>query len=70
MEIPRHWRLNAQRYRLEGSSCPICGHHLAVPPGLSCLHRSTGADCWLRSLGITAIDRYFRLRSAHSIFIQ
>ena len=25
MEIPRHWRLKAQRYRLEGSACPICG---------------------------------------------
>ena len=25
MEIPRHWRLKTQRYRLEGSSCPICG---------------------------------------------
>jgi uncharacterized OB-fold protein len=25
MEIPRHWRLKAQRYRLEGSVCRICG---------------------------------------------
>jgi len=25
MEIPRHWRLKAQRYRLEGSTCPNCG---------------------------------------------
>jgi len=25
MEIPRHWRLKAQRYRLEGSACPGCG---------------------------------------------
>ena len=25
MEIPRHWRLKAQRYRLESPVCPICG---------------------------------------------
>ena len=25
MEISRHWRLKAQRYRLEGSFCPVCG---------------------------------------------
>lgn len=31
MEIPRHWRLKAQRYRLEGSVCPTCGQ-VAFPP--------------------------------------
>jgi uncharacterized OB-fold protein len=35
MEIPRHWRLNAQRYRLEGSACPTCGQ-LAFPPRQVC----------------------------------
>ena len=25
MEIPRHWRLKGQRYRLEGLTCPNCG---------------------------------------------
>ena len=25
MEVPRHWRLKNQRYRLEGSICPSCG---------------------------------------------
>jgi len=25
MEVARHWRLKAQRYRLEGSICPTCG---------------------------------------------
>jgi ribosomal protein L32 len=28
MEIPRHWRLKAQRYRLEGSICRNCGHRI------------------------------------------
>jgi uncharacterized OB-fold protein len=35
MEIPRHWRLKAQRYRLEGSICPTCGQ-LSFPPRLVC----------------------------------
>ena len=37
MEIPRHWRLRAQRYRLEGSICPDCGY-LIFPPRLICPH--------------------------------
>jgi len=36
MEIPRHWRLKAQRYRLEGSRCPVCGQ-LSFPPRPVCL---------------------------------
>ncbi len=39
MEIARHWRLKAQRYRLEGSICPNCGQ-LAFPPRPICLHCS------------------------------
>ena len=35
MEIPRHWRLRAQRYRLEGSFCPGCGKP-AFPPRQVC----------------------------------
>jgi uncharacterized OB-fold protein len=35
MEIPRHWRLRAQRYRLEGSVCPTCGQ-LTFPPRPVC----------------------------------
>jgi len=36
MEIPRHWRLKAQRYRLEGSICACCGQ-LSFPSRLVCL---------------------------------
>jgi hypothetical protein len=39
MEIPRHWRLKAQRYRLEGSVCPTCGQ-LSFPPRPVCAHGS------------------------------
>jgi len=35
MEVARHWRLNAQRYRLEGSMCPVCGQ-LFFPPRPIC----------------------------------
>jgi predicted amidophosphoribosyltransferase len=31
MEIPRHWRLKAERYRLVGSACPICGRSTFPP---------------------------------------
>ncbi len=31
MDIPRHWRLKAQRYRLQGSRCPMCGQP-SFPP--------------------------------------
>jgi rubredoxin-like zinc ribbon protein len=35
MDIPRHWRLKAQRYRLEGSLCPVCGRP-NFPPRPAC----------------------------------
>lgn len=37
MEISRHWRLKAQRYRLEGSACPTCGQP-SFPPRPVCPH--------------------------------
>lgn len=37
MEIPRHWRLKAQRYRLEGARCPVCGQP-TFPPRPVCPH--------------------------------
>jgi uncharacterized OB-fold protein len=40
MEIPRHWRLKAQRYRLEGSICPTCGQ-VTFPPRPVCPHCTT-----------------------------
>jgi uncharacterized OB-fold protein len=35
MEIPRHWRLKAQLYRMEGTTCLTCGQ-LTFPPRLVC----------------------------------
>jgi len=31
MEIPRHWRMKAQRYHLDGSTCPYCNQSLFPP---------------------------------------
>lgn len=39
MEVARHWRLKAQRYRLEGSFCPVCGQ-VSFPPRSACRHNS------------------------------
>ena len=36
MEGPRHWRLKAQRYRLEGMICPKCGQPM-FPPRPICM---------------------------------
>ena len=35
MEVPRHWRLRTQRYRLEGTMCRVCGQP-AFPPRPVC----------------------------------
>ncbi len=43
MEISRHWRLKAQRYRLEGSRCPTCGQ-LYFPPRPVCPHDSAQTE--------------------------
>ncbi|HLO15539.1 MAG TPA: zinc ribbon domain-containing protein [Anaerolineales bacterium] len=37
MEIPRHWRLKTQRYRLEGATCLTCGQFI-FPPRPVCPH--------------------------------
>jgi len=37
MDIPRNWRLKAQRYRLVGSACPTYGR-LTFPPRPVCPH--------------------------------
>ncbi len=31
MHIPRHWRLNAQRYALQGVTCPHCAANIFPP---------------------------------------
>ncbi len=35
MNVSRHWRLKAQRYRLEGGQCPVCGEK-SFPPRPVC----------------------------------
>jgi uncharacterized OB-fold protein len=31
MQIPRHWRLNSQRYALQGVTCPHCSANIFPP---------------------------------------
>ncbi len=31
MQISRHWRLNAQRYTLQGVTCPHCSANIFPP---------------------------------------
>ena len=47
MEVPRHWRLRAVRYRLVGAVCPACGALVFLPrpacPNCSELRNQTPA---------------------------
>jgi uncharacterized OB-fold protein len=71
MEIPRHWRLKAQRYRLEGSICPNCGE-LIFPPRPVCSKSrcntqmigvpSKGIQVEPSLVGITASESYINYR--------
>jgi hypothetical protein len=66
MENPRHWRLRAQRYRLEGSLCPVCGQPI-FPPRPVCPHCKqpqagiTGGELFVIpvSIAIPAVTRIF-----------
>ena len=70
MEIPRHWRLKAQRYRLEGYTCQQCGQ-LIFPPRPVCpnasLHCATNADrglgTWVLPASLDIINVRLRLPS-------
>jgi uncharacterized OB-fold protein len=53
MEIPRYWRLKAERYRLEGSICPICGQ-VTFPPRPVCPHH-TGQPARSADYGLWAL---------------
>ena len=53
MEVPRHWRLKDQRYRLEGSICPTCGQ-LNFPPRPVCSH-NTALPVGIARSGLAAV---------------
>jgi uncharacterized OB-fold protein len=61
MEIARHWRLKAQRYRLEGSTCLTCGQFM-FPPRPVCprctrqLTETAGKELAVVLISTTATD--------------
>ena len=68
MEIPRHWRMKAQRYRLEGSICRGCGRPSFPPRPLCarCASQLAQAGGWdlagsSRSLRVAGLDPSARL---------
>lgn len=74
MEIPRHWRLKAQRYRLAYATCPACGRP-TFPPRPVCPHcrseMTPVADARLAilatSIGLTGFEAHVRPRITESI---
>ena len=73
MDIPRHWRLKAQRYRLEGSTCPNCGQAI-FPPRPVCPHCSAqpvriaglGLPVSAAAMGMTDLEARIRYRIVES----
>ncbi len=65
MDIPRHWRLNGPRYRLEGSVCPTCGQ-LSFPPRPVCPDCTTqpapiaggGLSVWPTAIGMGDLEAH------------
>lgn len=43
MHIPRHWRLNSQRYALQGVTCPHCAANI-FPPREYCPYCESRTD--------------------------
>ena len=43
MRIPRHWRLNSQRYALQGVTCPHCAANI-FPPREVCPYCDSRTD--------------------------
>ncbi len=60
MEVPRIWRLKAQRYRMVGSVCPTCGR-VFFPPRPVC------PDCAAESMNITAPELSALSPSKHTL---
>jgi len=67
MDIPRHWRLKAQRYRLEGSTCPYCNQSI-FPPRPVCPHcktqlmKTAGKEIQMLSMFIDFVEPHLRYR--------
>jgi ribosomal protein L32 len=67
MEITLHWRLKAQRYRLEGSICPSCGEPM-FPPRPVCMkcHGTTGSTQDVADFELLMVPSLNRLENAIS----
>ena len=62
MEVPRIWRLKAQRYRLVGTVCPTCGK-LSFPPRPVCPYCSA-LPARVDDLAISAVPPSKRILDA------
>jgi uncharacterized OB-fold protein len=65
MSIPRHWRLKAQRYHLEGSICLICGQP-TFPPRPVCPHHIAQV-VRITGYGLSALPLSNRISGTNSL---
>jgi hypothetical protein len=71
MEIPRHWRLKAQRYRLEGSTCPHCGQFMFLPrPVCSKCHFTTRLTVSWKIGAMSINDDGLRIEQPHLLLLE
>jgi len=71
MEIPRHWRLKTQRYRLEGLRCPDCGA-LMLPPRPVCMkcHRSVRLTVRWKTDSICVENKSLPWTQSHLLLLE
>ncbi len=69
VEIPRHWRLNSQRYRLAGETCPNCSKKI-FPPRDVCPHCQDEAGPEFEFSGKGEIYSYTTIYNAPEGFEQ
>lgn len=56
MEVPQHWRLNAQRYSLTGTVCENCGT-AHFPPRAVCPNCAHAAEAELEPIPVPAVHK-------------
>jgi uncharacterized OB-fold protein len=67
MQLPQHWRLNTQRYRLTGEQCEHCGASI-FPPRDVCPACAEPAQVWKTFSGRGSVYSYTTVLDAPAGF--
>ena len=64
MEVPRHWRLNKQRYAMVGETCTECAA-LVFPPRAVCPHCGAGKPKTKQQETVFTIETFQPMQAMH-----